>query len=890
MKNIVIIRGPQGSGKSSLVHRMGLEGHHLSYDKVREVVAGDTYNLDGLMTIPQEHNDLVRKLTMEALQRRMTTGETIVFEATLPTTLHIEEITDLAKTYDYDMLIVDFYSARLEPLLDGNATRPERMRVKESSIHRTYEAGRNIELPKGIPVIHVGEPNERTDTNPRILDMVGAAHAILTYLKRETQLVDLSHYRRVVHIGDIQGTFHPLIDPASPLANGIEPDVFYIFTGDLFDRGIENDLVARWYLDNAAGKRNVILIGGNHEDHIENAAAGRMAVSREWADYTWPQLEDAGITQDDMARITRDIETMIHYTWNGTEVLVTHGGLSKFPNSPHLISESIYRRGNGQYGHGIDAMWSDHEAVRTDGQPRYQVHGHRNNKLLPTHAAPYSFNLEGQVEFGGHLRFAILDDAGWETVDIRSTKFRTMQEERAIADGYKRQPFGNEAPITPWAARGLSLSEILFSVAPGVVPLSHSALDALSNHGMIKVNPSEAKPHISSINFTKSAFYSKSWDAYTTIARGLFIDNIDNSIVARSYEKFFNHGERPDTSDEQLQSSLKFPIEGFDKSNGFLCITGYSERTGELIIASKSRVDGTFAEYAQAMIAEKLGAAGIERLLRFNRDQVASLIFEVVDMENDPHIIDYPESKLILLGCVRRNEIFEQVDYSTLRKIAKWLGCEVKEITFPKIKDWAALTNIMERVENDPSWRKDNPTEGIVFQDANGFQWKSKGHLYNCWKRARSAIERIALCRRRGIPFDRERFADSPEIADFIDWATTLPDAAIDPSVGIIALRDMWFNDRAKAEGMGEAPKPKAKNMEGFKKVIDTLADQIEAGSAKPESVQRFLVSAEQDVDKLITLHAHPRADTLRKFAQQAPGGYQEPLVIIDEESMLTTE
>src|SRR3546814_1574017 len=130
------------------------------------------------------------------------------------------------------------------------------------------------------------------------------------------------------------------------------------------------------------------------------------------------------------------------------------------------------------------------------------------------------------------------------------------------------------------------------------------------------------------------AFYSATWDSYTTVARGLFIDNIDNTIVARSYEKFFNHGEKTETSDDALQSSLAFPVEGFDKANGFLCITGYSERTGELIIASKSRVDGTFAEWAQALVAEKLGPAGMERPMRFNRDQKASLVFEAIDMTN----------------------------------------------------------------------------------------------------------------------------------------------------------------------------------------------------------------------------------------------------------------
>src|SRR3546814_2757199 len=91
----------------------------------------------------------------------------------------------------------------------------------------------------------------------------------------------------------------------------------------------------------------------------------------------------------------------------------------------------------------------------------------------------------------------------------------------------------------------------------------------------------------------------------------------------------------------------------------------------------------------------------------------------------------------------------------------------VKERIFPKIKDWLALSKIMERVETNPDWRKNNPTEGIVFQDANGFQWKSKAHGYRIWKIARSAVERIALSRRREIPFDRERYSDTPEIADF---------------------------------------------------------------------------------------------------------------------------
>src|SRR3546814_10006028 len=108
---------------------------------------------------------------------------------------------------------------------------------------------------------------------------------------------------------------------------------------------------------------------------------------------------------------------------------------------------------------------------------------------------------------------------------------------------------------------------------------------------------------------------------------------------------------------------------------------------------------------------------------------------------------------------------------------------------------------------------------------SNGFQWKSKAHGDRIWKIARSADERMARSRRREIPFDRERYSDTPEIADFIDWAEPLPDEALAPEVGIVALRDMWFNDRAKAEAMGAAPAPKARNMDGFLKAVEGLAE-----------------------------------------------------------------
>src|SRR3546814_16900329 len=89
---------------------------------------------------------------------------------------------------------------------------------------------------------------------------------------------------------------------------------------------------------------------------------------------------------------------------------------------------------------------------------------------------------------------------------------------------------------------------------------------------MVAIKTADAMPHVSSIQFTKSAFYSATWDSYTTVARGLFIDNIDNTIVARSYAKFFNHGEKTETSDDALQSSLAFPVRSEERRVGKECV------------------------------------------------------------------------------------------------------------------------------------------------------------------------------------------------------------------------------------------------------------------------------------------------------------------------------
>src|SRR3546814_6864344 len=72
--------------------------------------------------------------------------------------------------------------------------------------------------------------------------------------------------------------------------------------------------------------------------------------------------------------------------------------------------------------------------------------------------------------------------------------------------------------------------------------------------------------------------------------------------------------------------------------------------------------------------------------------------------------------------------------------------------------------------------------------------------------------------------------------------------------------------------------------MDGFLKAVEGLAAQVEAGTAKPETIHRFLISAERDIDKLISLQNHPAAETLRRFAVEAGTGYNRPIMMRSEE------
>ena len=100
----------------------------------------------------------------------------------------------------------------------------------------------------------------------------------------------------------------------------------------------------------------------------------------------------------------------------------------------------------------IDTFNKDVEGTNT-----YQVCGHRNPYHLPVQNGNF-FLLEDEVEFGGHLRLAILDHTGWYTEQYQNT------------DVYKRQ----EAYCRKWCEENDLLSPIYTTATRGVCWFCHN--------------------------------------------------------------------------------------------------------------------------------------------------------------------------------------------------------------------------------------------------------------------------------------------------------------------------------------------------------------------------------------------------------------------------------
>ncbi|PKR82422.1 RNA ligase [Heyndrickxia camelliae] len=739
MRHLVLLRGAMGSGKSTFIKENKLEQFTLSADDIRLLFQTPVMTENGTYTINAKNDNKVWKFLFELLEERMKRGEFTVIDATHAKTEAISRYKQLAQSYRYRVSVVDFSNVSLEKLLEQNKLRPEYKHVPDHAIMNSYERMQTENVPKWVNVIKPHEFQEVMQFKP----------------------IDLSEWKRIHHIGDIHGCYTALMEY---LNGGLKEDELYIFVGDLLDRGLENDKVLQFFID-IKDNQNVIILEGNHEHHIKTWSHDEECVSRVFENSTQPQLEQAGIDKKDVRQLYRRLRQLVYYTYGDKTVVVTHGGISKIPDNFMFLSTEQLIKGVGDYELDIDYAFENNEY--SSKQVRggignklmlewfstvYQIHGHRNIFRLPVQAAKNSFNLEGQVEKGGHLRVVTLSKDGFDTHEIKNKVFKLNKGDI---------PAINEDELT-----------------------IDNFLEYLQNHKYI--SEKQLGGNISSFNFTRKAFNDKVWDDINVKARGLFINTNTKEIVSRSYNKFFNVNERSFTKISALADNMKFPVTIYDKPNGYLGTVGYDSETDELVFTSKSELRGEHAEWVKEMFYKTFKLDTIQFIKDTLKNMNLALVFEVILVEKDPHIIEYNEDKLILLDMVKRDVHYGKVDYENLQLFGRQIGIEVKE-KVSVIDNWTDFYKWYREITNDWSIEK----EGFVIEDSSGFMTKIKLPYYNFWKQMRGIKDKIG---RKHDHMIKGSSLYTPLHNKFFSWAKTKDKEYLKKS-NIIQLRNDFLSE-----------------------------------------------------------------------------------------------
>lgn len=737
MNYLVLMVGAPGSGKSTIINWMGWKPYTICPDDIRLLHQSPVLQPNGKLAITGNNDRAVWELVMGLLEARMKRGDFTVIDATHTKEKYFSTYRKLAEKYGYRIFAMDMlkdYTGDIAVQRNANrlTTSEAYKYVPESVIRRMYLQHQLLSIPKYVTRIDANNITEIRNN--------------LTY-----KIHDYNKYDGITIIGDIHGC----IDPLSKLPDLSSKNHLYIFVGDYIDRGINNAEVMQYILE-ASKLDNVIQLEGNHERHLNDWANGEESRSSEFNSFTAPQLEAANISKKEVRHWYRKLVPVSYFKFGIYRYLVTHGGLSTEPKELLYVANETMIKGSGRYE---DMLETNESFLATTINDIIQIHGHRNITKSPTQINRRCYNLEGQVEFGGYLRMVHLFPEG--------------------------EPFVEEIANT--------------KVKPNIIPLSQfnpkenkQIISQLIASRDIRTKIQESNPNIVSFNFTKNVFFKRRWDEFNVKARGLFVNINTGKVVARSYNKFFNLDERPETKLPEVLDNFTYPVNVYKKENGFLGMIGYDEESDKALITSKSLIDGEYAKLFSSALYEKVKQFNINpmefhsKVKNFVRDQKYGLVLEVIHPD-DPHIISELGIRIILLAAVSLDFKFKQYSYEALKELGRETGFSVKELITTLNTPDELKTFISAIYQNSPKY------EGFVFEGANNFMVKFKTPYYNFWKQMRTQVQRYSKAK---FVDDHIKYNNSYETShNFLLWITqNYSPKDLENNINIPKLREEWKN------------------------------------------------------------------------------------------------
>lgn len=702
MRTMLIMRGAPGTGKTTLIGAAGLSRYALGFDMFRHLF-GITVPVQNIETGENARSLRIRpdveKAVVEAahaaLEARLESGSTVVWDATSVVPKQLSFLLRRAYAHGYTPVVVDVQGDVSLKELEARNARRGTDAVDLTVLRKMWQAGHYQELPSDVTVV------------PGTVDAVRA----VVSERSKTPVVTSA---RTIVVGDVHSCAAPLCRAIADLDT---PQTQWVFAGDLFDRG--PDAVGVWNAVHAllaAGRATVVT--GNHElnlRHVNNhTSPAPFLDSRATRD----ALLSHGIKAARQSAFVNATvpAVLIDDTTGGVPWLVTHGGVSD--ETAHMIrsnrmvdvsdAECVYGLGDREHTYHARTAY-DVGAFRLAGR---QLHGHRNGSITGETVAAIRETPDGPVvcleagaSTGGHVRLAVITP-GCVTPEIHEYADEVDPERSARF----AQP--------PWQRQA--------------VP---SLLERMRDSEHVTVRPVKGFRGVVAANFTREAFRHGAWDDVSMHARGLFLDATTGDVLARGYEKFFHIGEAPGrTLDQWLDPDVTaYPVRAVKKFNGYLAIVG--SIGGRLAVFSKA---GTtpYADAARTMLEDALGGGGCEQLRGMLERTRVTAVFEVLRAD-DPHPVAEPgEDRLVLLDAIRNQEVFA-TDDRMAANIARRFGFEyARDHTLGEAATPDDTPALIEAAETFP-------LEGAVLIDARGYRSKVKSHGYTVRKSARSALERF---------------------------------------------------------------------------------------------------------------------------------------------------
>ena len=254
-------------------------------------------------------------------------------------------------------------------------------------------------------------------------------------------------------------------------------------------------------------------------------------------------------------------------------------------------------------------------------------------------------------------------------------------------------------------------------------------LDAMQATPTVRIKPVTGEPDVYACNFTRKAFAHHLWNEYSSTARGLFLDR-DGRVVARGFDKFFNIGETPETGLVNVLKRIGYPVRVERKMNGFLGLVS-------------ARGDGTLRYWTKsgqtdysALVERLVGRFDTTALWQVARERDVTLLFEIIDHENDRHIISEPVSRAVFLHAVKNTRDFT-LDPEADRMVRDLTG--EPPLTVAVAHTPGQLEAIIDQQAALPG------VEGVVLYGADGYMAKVKTRYYLTVKSLRKPLEDILL-------------------------------------------------------------------------------------------------------------------------------------------------